>query len=322
MKYLNEHEQFNLFLKQTAEKMGLSIGVIEKDYWVTRILRELASSEFVNEFIFKGGTSLSKIWFEDFGRFSEDIDILLTTKSKHRSDMIKRLKEFANFVDSINGIDFVIENSTDLKKDKIGGKFYYKYAGFYNNDIPEFIKREILLEPGYRGGSYPTIKKEMNSFVASTILSHFDNQISPELLEYKNDINPFSLRVLGPERIFLEKLEAIKNSYSKGKIVEATRHYYDLYNLIKLDEIQNLKNNPTEIKEILEDISKNSKKYYGVKEPSTLESIKTCKALSIDFSEIAKLEDRYKKESGLYYKEQPDFIIMVIAINKFLENLL
>ena len=80
MKYLNEHEQFNLFLKQTAEKMGLSIGVIEKDYWVTRILRELASSEFANEFIFKGGTSLSKIWFKDFGRFSEDIDILLTTK--------------------------------------------------------------------------------------------------------------------------------------------------------------------------------------------------------------------------------------------------
>ena len=321
MKYLNEHEQFNLFLKQTSEKMGLSIGVIEKDYWVTRVLRELALSGFADEFIFKGGTSLSKIWFEDFGRFSEDIDILLTTKSKHRSDMVKRLREFVNFADLIDGIDFVKENSTDLEKDVIGGKFYYKYAGLHKDDCPEFIKREILLEPGYRGGSYPTIKKEMNSFVASTILSHFGNQIPPELLEYKDDINCFSLQALGPERIFLEKLEAIKNSYNKGKIIEATRHYYDLYNLIKLEEIQNLKNNSNEIKEILEDISKNSKKYYGVKEPSTLESIKTCKALSIDFSEIAKLEDRYKKESGLYYKEQPDFKKIIEKINKFIEKL-
>lgn len=321
MKYLNEHEQFNLFLKQTSEKMGLSVGVVEKDYWVTRILRELASSEFAGEFIFKGGTSLSKIWFEDFGRFSEDIDILLTTKSKHRSDMVKRLKEFVNFVDSINGIDFVIENSTNLEKDVIGGNFYYKYAGFYNKDIPEFIKREILLEPGYRGGSYPTIKKEMNSFVAETILKSFNNQIPTELLDYKNDINPFSLQVLGPERIFLEKLEAIKNSYNKGKIVEETRHYYDLYHLIKLDEIQKLKNTPTEIKEILEDISKNSKKYYGVKEPSTLESIKSCKALSVDFAEISRLEDRYKKESGLYYKEQTDFQAMINQISKFVQEL-
>ncbi|MFA7658328.1 MAG: nucleotidyl transferase AbiEii/AbiGii toxin family protein [Candidatus Gastranaerophilaceae bacterium] len=301
--------------------MGLSIGVIEKDYWVTRILRELASSEFANEFIFKGGTSLSKIWFEDFGRFSEDIDILLTTKSKHRSDMIKRLKEFVNFVDSINGIDFVIENSTDLEKDVIGGNFYYKYAGFYNKDIPEFIKREILLEPGYRGGSYPTMKKEMNSFVASTILSHFGNQVPSELLDYKEDIIPFSLQVLGPERIFLEKLEAIKNSYNKGKIVEATRHYYDLYNLIKLEEIQNLKSSPNEIKEILEDISINSKKYYGIKEPSTLESIKTCEALTANSSEIARLEARYKNESGLYYKEQTDFQIMVNQIIKFVQEL-
>jgi predicted nucleotidyltransferase component of viral defense system len=321
MKYLNAHKQFNLFLKQTSEKMGLSIGVIEKDYWVTRVLRELALSEFANEFIFKGGTSLSKIWFDDFGRFSEDIDILLTTKSKHRSDMIKRLREFVNFVDLINGIDFIKENSTNLDEDKIGGKFYYKYAGIYSNDIPEFIKREILLEPGYRGGSYPTIKKEMNSFVASTILSHYENQVPSELLEYTDDINPFSLQVLGPERIFLEKLEAIKNSYNKGKIVEATRHYYDLYNLIKLEEIQNLKNNPNEISEILEDISINSKKYYRVKEPSTLESIKTCEALFKDFSEIARLEDRYKKESGLYYKNQPALKTMIVEINKFIEKL-
>lgn len=321
MKYLNGHEQFNLFLKQTAEKMGLSIGVVEKDYWVTRILRELAASEFANEFIFKGGTSLSKIWFKDFGRFSEDIDILLTTKSKHRSDMTKRLKEFINFVDSIDGIDFVSENSTNLDESKIGGNFYYKYAGIHKDDCPEFIKREILLEPGYRGGSYPTIKREMNSFVASTIFSHFDNQVPSELLDYKDDIIPFNLQVLGPERIFLEKLEAIKNSYNKGKIVEATRHYYDLYNLIKLDEIKELKNNRNKTIEILEDISINSKKYYGVKEPSTLESIQVCEALSKDFSELQDLEDRYKKESGLYYKDQTDFRIMINLISEFVKEL-
>lgn len=47
---------------------------VEKDYWVTYVLYRLVK-EGVDDFVFKGGTSLSKGW-NLIDRFSEDIDLL------------------------------------------------------------------------------------------------------------------------------------------------------------------------------------------------------------------------------------------------------
>jgi predicted nucleotidyltransferase component of viral defense system len=49
-------------------------GIIEKDYYVVRVLRALCDS-LPDQFVFKGGTSLSKGW-NLLDRFSEDIDLL------------------------------------------------------------------------------------------------------------------------------------------------------------------------------------------------------------------------------------------------------
>jgi predicted nucleotidyltransferase component of viral defense system len=42
-----------------AEQLGISSTAIEKDYWVTQVLRALGRG-FAEDFVFKGGTSLSK----------------------------------------------------------------------------------------------------------------------------------------------------------------------------------------------------------------------------------------------------------------------
>jgi len=320
-KYLNEHSEFKDLITQTADKIGLNSSIIEKDYWVTRILRELDSSEFSDEFIFKGGTSLSKIWFEDFGRFSEDIDLLLTTKLERRGEKSNRLNEVVRFVSSIAGLNLLDDKSTNIKPDTIGGKFYYDYSGHYKEENPVGVKSEILLEPGYRGGNYPVTVKRINSFLADTILEYYQNEITPELKDFEYDIKPFVLKVLSPERIFLEKLDAVRNSHLKNRLVAATRHYYDLYHLINLKEIQDLKKNKELINEILKDISEFSKTYYGAEDDVTLNDFKTCEALSPDNSQIEKLKDRYKKEKGLYYKDQPDFEDMVKTISNFLMDL-
>jgi len=152
-KYLNENNDFKEFIKITADKTDLAAGIIEKDYWVTRILKELSASEFADEFIFKGGTSLSKVWFEDFGRFSEDIDLLLlqTDQTTKREQQSLRLKKLVDFIGSLKDISLVSEKSSSFDKNIIGGKFYYDYLCFFKENSPEFIKPEILLEPGYRG---------------------------------------------------------------------------------------------------------------------------------------------------------------------------
>ncbi len=59
----------------TAERKDLSEAVVEKDFWVCWILKQLFSIDLVSDrLLFKGGTSLSKI-FHAINRFSEDIDI-------------------------------------------------------------------------------------------------------------------------------------------------------------------------------------------------------------------------------------------------------
>src|ERR1035437_9758086 len=59
---------------ETANRMGLSGAVVEKDFWVCWVLKQLFSIEaFSGRLLFKGGTSLSKI-FRAINRFSEDID--------------------------------------------------------------------------------------------------------------------------------------------------------------------------------------------------------------------------------------------------------
>ena len=71
--YLHEdREMFRTIVEQVAEESGKNSIVIEKDYYVTMILRLL--SEQLELCVLKGGTSLSK-GFHVINRFSEDIDI-------------------------------------------------------------------------------------------------------------------------------------------------------------------------------------------------------------------------------------------------------
>ena len=50
--------------------------VIEKDWWVTAVLRAMFCLPYAQHLSFKGGTSLSKCWHL-IDRFSEDIDIAI-----------------------------------------------------------------------------------------------------------------------------------------------------------------------------------------------------------------------------------------------------
>lgn len=57
-----------------ATEKNISVGAVEKDWWVTAILKVLFSLSPAKYMFFKGGTSLSKGW-NLIDRFSEDIDI-------------------------------------------------------------------------------------------------------------------------------------------------------------------------------------------------------------------------------------------------------
>ena len=70
-------DERRLFISQAAVQRNVSPVVLEKDFWVCWLLGVLFKSEFASSLVFKGGTSLSKV-FGVIDRFSEDIDLSLS----------------------------------------------------------------------------------------------------------------------------------------------------------------------------------------------------------------------------------------------------
>jgi hypothetical protein len=69
-------EERRLYFEQAAALRNVSAVILEKDFWVCWLLGILFESQFAESLVFKGGTSLSKV-FGVIDRFSEDIDLSL-----------------------------------------------------------------------------------------------------------------------------------------------------------------------------------------------------------------------------------------------------
>ena len=65
-----------VYIDEAAARLGLAPVIVEKDFWVCWLLSILFQSSFRHAIVFKGGTSLSKV-FGVINRFSEDIDLSL-----------------------------------------------------------------------------------------------------------------------------------------------------------------------------------------------------------------------------------------------------
>ena len=111
---MNLHEEKDTFrdlVTATAETLGIEATIVEKDYYVTAVLKELTSR--IPDMVFKGGTSLSKC-YRVIERFSEDIDISYTMESgKPGESRRRKLKKAVN--ESIEAIGLNIDNITDIR---------------------------------------------------------------------------------------------------------------------------------------------------------------------------------------------------------------
>lgn len=64
---MNLHHDSQLFsqtLRAASQHLMINLGFVEKDYWITLLLRRLSGSKYSDEAVFKGGTSLSAINIE------------------------------------------------------------------------------------------------------------------------------------------------------------------------------------------------------------------------------------------------------------------
>lgn len=288
MKYLHQHEDFKFFINETAKQINLSEFIVEKDYWVTYLLKNLVKSEFKNEFVFKGGTCLSKA-YNLISRFSEDIDILMleTENTKSKTQKGKRLIALREYIANLSEFTYVGGNRSELYA---AIKFAFPT---YSSSIISSASKEILLEPGYRGGIVPDIKKKfISSYVEKMAYGKIENF----------DVEPFEINVLSIERIFMEKVFAIKEIYDKDAgetLQKKTRHYYDIYKLAQTNEVKALLNDKKRIDDIVSDINDISSKYYNLA-PVTWEELTSHIALRPDDKLFNKLKQGYINDKDLY----------------------
>lgn len=230
---LFEHDEFDQAVIRAAQFFNVSEQFVEKDYYVTEILR-IIGDELGEKAMFKGGTSLSKGW-KLINRFSEDID-LFVDRDKFEppagvNKMDRILKDLSELVAQHPALEWLDEGQT------IGGfgrEDYFQYTSRFD-ELPG-IRPVVRLEPGVVSGRFPVEELPITSMVGQYLLE--DGRA-----DMADDLTGFTMSLLHFRRTFVEKLFAIHGKVvrliDEGHAVERhTRHYADLHELADQAEVR------------------------------------------------------------------------------------
>lgn len=221
MAYLhNDREQFQDAIAIAYEQTGVMTQIIEKDYYVTMLLQQLADK--MPYIVFKGGTSLSKC-HKVIKRFSEDIDITIDTLLSQGQK--KKVKQA--IVESTEELGMSIENLDEIKS----RRDYNRYVITYESVIPlenRMLKATVILETSYTAVSFPTVILPVRSYIGNMV-----EKEAPQLLE-EFRLLPFPMKVQGIDRTLADKVFAVCDYYLQGKTQRHSRHLYDIYKILPL----------------------------------------------------------------------------------------
>lgn len=230
---MNLHENKDAFAaaiqlaSASKEEGGLGIKQIylEKDYWICRSLKQLSECKESEVAVFKGGTSLSKA-YQLGGRFSEDIDIAITSDSQRTENQTKNIISRISKAMSA-GLEEVPNPAT--RKYSKYRKAFYRYPVTIENGIVGAINPgQILLEIVSFANPYPYQKV----FIMSFLTEYLEKAGRNDIIETFG-MQGFEIQVLAKSRTATEKLVSlIRHSLAADYISELKakiRHFYDLH---------------------------------------------------------------------------------------------
>lgn len=236
--------QKRTILEQTAIKQSLPKQAIEKDLWVTTILQIVFGLPCADSLVFKGGTSLSKVW-KLIKRFSEDIDLAIDrTMFNLEGDLtkkqVKKLRKassiyvrdtfFQQIVDAVNRTSLKDMCQIEVQPDGEGDDTYpeprvinIKYDSVFDDKL-SYISPVVKIEAGARSLLEPSVNTKISSMVEksfpSTNTTIADNFVKTAIAE----------------KTFLEKAFLLHELFSVNDVVDAnrrSRHIYDLHMMIE-----------------------------------------------------------------------------------------
>ena len=236
--------QQRTILEQTAIKKALPKQAIEKDLWVTTILQIVFSLPCAENLVFKGGTSLSKVWGL-INRFSEDIDLAIdrsvfeldgdltkkqVKKLRKASSIFVRDELYSQLVEAIDQTSLKDKCQIEAEPDGEGDATYpeprsifVRYQSVFEDQLA-YVPPIVKIEAGARSLLEPYDEAQLHSMV---------EEVLPTISTTQVDV---AIKTAIAEKTFLEKAFLLHELFSVNKHVDAkrrSRHIYDLHMMMK-----------------------------------------------------------------------------------------
>ena len=222
-------------------RTGIRNDILEKDYYVCLVLKDLAFKQKELQAYFKGGTAVYKI-LNHMNRFSEDIDLTVKViESESNNSNRTRLKKSAIGYD-ISDLELMSEETID-KKGSITS--FYRYNSLFS--LNELFKSErIQIE-----ATSFTVSEPVSTYTIEPLIYKYATDKEKTILKEKYKISEFEIEIIKLERIFIDKIFAAEFYYERGMYEDVSKHLYDISIMIKNDDIKRLLKDKSELNKLI-----------------------------------------------------------------------
>lgn len=325
-------EQRRTTLEQAQIRSGIVPKAIEKDWWVTLVLKALFELHQAIHFVFKGGTSLSKGWGL-LSRLSEDIDIALSPEAFKMSyentpshSYVKRVKkqgcvftssEIKNALEErlnsyeLNGNQIQVEAKAINPSfpDRDPQEIIIHYRSLYPQDA--YLDDKVKIEFGTR-----SIKEPYETVEISSLLSQNFGR-----LPYKE--KAFRVPAASPHKTFIEKMclmheKIIIKEIQRPDVERQSRHLYDMVMMAEKGILERVLGN----KDLYETIIEHRKNWirmkhinYDLLRPESISFVPTTDLLEFFKEDYAKMQDI------MIYGNRPTFETIIDKIKNINEQI-
>ena len=232
MRLHEDKYSFMALLNSVQAGTGIRQDILEKDYYVCLLLKELSEKQEKVPAYFKGGTALYKAQ-KSIRRFSEDIDLTVAVDGCTNSQAKKRLEIVSKKYTSLPRT--VRKELEEDRKGSITSVYdYIPNAIFDENDPLQrfgFVKVEAT--------SF-TVSEPFTELEIEPVVYTFADKEQQKILRENFEVQPFMIKTIRLERIFADKIFAAEFYYEREMLFDVAKHLYDTSVMFSLPEIQKL----------------------------------------------------------------------------------
>lgn len=288
------------------EASGIREDIIEKDYYVTLLLKELSEKQGELPAYFKGGTALYKAQ-KSIRRFSEDIDLTICIDGCSNSQAKKRLEMATKKYKSLPRT-----MRKDLEDNRNGSiTAVYDYVSLVTVDAKDPLQRFGYVK--VEGTSF-TVSEPFSPLEVEPILYTYATTKEREILREQFCVEPFSINTIRLERIFADKIFAAEFYFERELYFDVAKHIYDVSIMLDIAEIKEMLDDNMVFQEMLQ--------YKRLEETRRTGSDLAEKKFS-DFKifdgllENSKLKDAYTNMEKNYVFAEKDTLTFDFIINQW-----